>query len=118
VPHDQFAKSLQTSRDLTELREGLLIDLVEAMEPIMRKVVREEVPIAAAAIMTPDAAKQFWAAGIEVIKEQAQTRAGKWMFGRIADTLSNLFLLAVGAYIIYQVAGWVGVKLLLAAKGG
>lgn len=109
--------AMRASKGMNADRDALVLDIVEAMEPVMRKVLREELPQAAASVITPEAAEQFWTVGFEVMKKQAANRAGLWLFGRVGNAMNLLFWGAVALYAAYQIAGWAGIKLFLFSKG-
>lgn len=57
--------------------------------------------------LTEENARSFWAAGVNVFKEQAEEHTGRLVIGGLKGLMSKLFLFLVLGSIVYALGGWV-----------
>lgn len=65
----------------------------------VREVISEE-------ILTEEAAKKFWLAGLEVLQEQAQNHAGRFVLGSLSAMFRKITIFVLIGGLVYAVGGW------------
>lgn len=65
----------------------------------VRDVIAEE-------ILTEEAAKKFWLAGLQVLQEQAQNHAGRYVLGGLGALLQKLAIFTLVGGFVYAIGGW------------
>lgn len=69
--------------------------------------------------ITEETARQFWAAGLSVLQQQAQEKTGKFVLGGIWGAVRKLTLFLALGIAVYNVGGWTALaKIWVAIKGG
>lgn len=65
----------------------------------VREVIAEE-------ILTEEAAKKFWLAGLEVLQEQAQNHAGRFVLGSLSAMFRKVTIFVLVGGLVYAIGGW------------
>lgn len=65
----------------------------------VREVISEE-------ILTEEAAKKFWLAGLEVLQEQAQNHAGRFVLGSLSAMFRKVTIFVLVGGLVYALGGW------------
>lgn len=65
----------------------------------VREVISEE-------ILTEEAAKKFWLAGLEVLQEQAQNHAGRFVLGSLSAMFRKVTIFVLVGGLVYAIGGW------------
>lgn len=56
--------------------------------------------------MTEEVAKEFWAAGIKVLREQAAQRTGRFVLGGLGGLASRVGTFILLGGLVYAIGGW------------
>lgn len=65
----------------------------------VREVISEE-------ILTEEAAKKFWLAGLKVLQEQAQNHAGRFVLGSLSAMFRKVTIFVLVGGLVYAIGGW------------
>lgn len=65
----------------------------------VREMVSEE-------ILTEEAAKKFWLAGLKVLQEQAQNHAGRFVLGSLFAMFRKVTIFVLVGGLVYALGGW------------
>ncbi len=71
----------------------------DEVKQAVREVIAEE-------ILTEEAAKKFWLAGLEVLQEQAQNHAGRYVLGSLSAMFRKITIFVLIGGLVYAVGGW------------
>lgn len=72
------------------------------LKAITREAMREEFEM----LFTEDAAKRFWMAGFNVLQEQAQNHAGRFVLGSLGAMFRKVTIFVLIGGLVYAVGGW------------
>lgn len=72
----------------------------------LRAEVRTAVSEGITSAMTQDAARAFWGVGIEMLQEQATSRAGRFVLDGAMYALKRMGWAGVALLAIYMLGGW------------
>ena len=68
--------------------------------------IKEAVQGGISSAITEETAKLFWAAGLNVLQEQASTHAGRFVIGGLWGLIRKLSMFLLLGGIVYAIGGW------------
>lgn len=71
----------------------------------LRQHMTEAVSEGMMAVITPENAKQFWAVGLELMREQATMTAGRFLLDGLWDVMKKLFWIVIFITAVYLAFG-------------
>jgi hypothetical protein len=107
---EEAAAALRESVDRNAQQQALTEETRVLLQSWVRNEIGDEMRLAVAegirAAMTPQAAREFWSVGLDVLQEQAKNAAGGWVLSGVSGLLkkAGLFMLLGG--LVYWIGGW------------
>ena len=93
-------------------------ETMEYLHRQMRKAVREGIADALHQAITPERAREFFAVGVEVLREEASKHTGRFVLDGLMAAAKKAFWIALFVLAVYSLGGWSLVKTLAAAIFG
>ena len=93
-------------------------ETMEYLHRQMRKAVREGIADALHQAITPERAREFFAVGVEVLREEASKHTGRFVLDGLMAAAKRLFWIGLFVLAVYSFGGWTLVKTVAAAIFG
>lgn len=84
----------------------------------MRDEMQQAVKHGMSEALSTDAARQFWAIGLEVLRQEASNHTGKFVLDGLVTIVKKGFWIVVFLVAVYSFGGWAMVKTMAAAIFG
>lgn len=121
MPAEATRENLRQSVADNREQQALVDESRQLLTDLIRNELASELRLAVAegvqAAMTREAMREFWSAGAELLNEQIEQRAGRWLFKGVGVAVTRLLWAGFFLYAIWSFAGWAGIKFALTPRG-